>query len=111
MIYMPEHPQNRAPVPTTDRSDVPSNAKIALCLLVIMALGPVTFVGELLRVIGRVLSLIGRLCSFVGRKLSDDLNDKALGAFKLWASDDKVPTNLPLASSGSRTKITAPIPD
>ena len=97
MVYMPEHPHIRAPVPTTGRTEMPSNAKIALCLVIIMALGPVTFVGELLRAVGRVLSLIGRLCSFLGRKLSDDLSDKALGAFKLWASDDKAPTNLPLA--------------
>jgi len=97
MVYMPEHPHIRAPVPTTDRTEVPSKAKIALCLLVIMALGPVTFVGELLRVIGRVLSLIGRLCSFLGRKLSDDLSDRALGAFKFWPSDDKAPTSFPLA--------------
>lgn len=88
MIYMPEHPQNRAPVPTTGRTDVPSKAKIALCLFVIVALGPVTFVGEVLLVVGPVLSLIGRLCSFVGRKLSDDLSDRALGAFKLGPSAD-----------------------
>jgi hypothetical protein len=97
MIYMLEHPQNRTPVPSTGRTEVPSNAKIALCLAVIMALGPVTFVGELLRVLGRVLSLIGRLCSFVGRKLSDDLSDRVLSAFKLWPSDDKTPTSRPLA--------------